>query len=190
MDNYLNEYPDDAKSWADATDELKDIAKTAREFIGEYDDKQIKPLDFKSFKTPSEWNTKAKKYIKDTYESMSDNCKKEFENELKDRFKIEFSEAQYTFQKNMKESRFRKRNSLKEAKSLPMNLVKQYERRAEAERDAGTEVDINENIPYIAVDFANGQNYYFQGHEAEELLNEVPDNLDPEDYILAISQNW
>ena len=52
LDNYLNKFPSDTTKWSQATDELKDICRMAREFIGEYDNKQIKPLDFKSFKTP------------------------------------------------------------------------------------------------------------------------------------------
>jgi len=73
---------------------------------------------------------------------------------------------------------------------IPTWLVNQYEERAAAERDAGTTIEINYGIPYVAIDYPNGESYFFQGDEADDLLNEVPDNINEEDYILAISQNW
>lgn len=37
---------------------------------------------------------------------------------------------------------------------------------------------------------SDGSEYFFQGEEASDLLDEVPDNLAPEDYILAVAQGW
>lgn len=73
---------------------------------------------------------------------------------------------------------------------IPDWLVKQYEERAEAEREAGGSIEINSGLPYIDITMSDGSVYTFQEHEADELLNEVPDNISAEDYILAQAQNW
>jgi hypothetical protein len=75
---FLNWFPSDAKSWGQATDELRDLARMARITYLEVDEKEFEPLDFKTLKTPSEWNTKGKLYIFDMYLRMSDEAKKEF----------------------------------------------------------------------------------------------------------------
>lgn len=73
---------------------------------------------------------------------------------------------------------------------LPDWLVTQYEQRAAAEREDGGGISINHEIPIIVVILANGETWTFQEHEAQALLDEVPDNLSPEDYILASAQSW
>lgn len=73
---------------------------------------------------------------------------------------------------------------------LPDWLVKQYEQRARAEREDGGSCSINHSIPTVAVVLANGETWFYQEHEAQALLDEVPDNLSPEDYILASAQSW
>lgn len=89
LSDFFNKFPDDAKSWSQATDELREISKTAREYILELDYKEIKPLNFNSFSTPSKWNTESKKYINKVYKMMSDKCKKQFDNYLKEYFDID-----------------------------------------------------------------------------------------------------
>jgi hypothetical protein len=81
------------------------------------------------------------------------------------------------------------KESIQEA-SLPGRMVKDYERRAEAERKHGGSVEINHRLPYVAVKMSNGDEYFFQEWEAEDLLDQVPDNISPEDYILAMAQGW
>lgn len=73
---------------------------------------------------------------------------------------------------------------------LSNSLIQQYTERAEAERTAGGKIEINTYIPYVALTMSDGTEYFFQGHEADNLLNEVYDNICPEDYILAMAQNW
>ena len=73
---------------------------------------------------------------------------------------------------------------------LNKRMLTDYEGRAAAEREAGTTIEINTGIPYVAIDYADGDSYYFQGDEASNLLDEVPENINQEDYILAISQGW
>lgn len=75
-------------------------------------------------------------------------------------------------------------------KSLPKNMVKDYEGRARSEREAGGTIEINERLPYIAINMSDGSEYFFQGEEASMLLDEVPDNIHAEDFILAIAQGW
>lgn len=75
-----------------------------------------------------------------------------------------------------------------------MLLRLDYERRAKAERDAGGYVQVNLNIPCIAVTLSNGDEYFFQGEEASQLISEAEEafhgNIKLQDYLLAIAQNW
>lgn len=88
LKKFLAQFPDDAKSWAKATDEVRDIARTAKEYYNELEGKNIQPCDFRSMKTPSEWNTKGKKYIFKVYDKMSAKTKVEFNDYLKRHFDI------------------------------------------------------------------------------------------------------
>jgi len=80
--------------------------------------------------------------------------------------------------------------NLLEAEKIPASLVKQYKDRAKAERKAGGYCKINNRLPSVAVKLSDGSEYFFQEWEAEDLLDEVPPNIDEEDYILAQAQNW
>ncbi len=71
INSFLNKFPDDATSWKQATDEVRDISRVARETYNEEtlnvsheDKKAMKSLNFNSFTTPSKWNTEGKKFIK------------------------------------------------------------------------------------------------------------------------------
>jgi hypothetical protein len=83
--NFLDKFPNDATEWKQATDEIRELARFAREIYNditinvlEEDEKALEPLNFRSFKTPSEWNTKAKEFIISTFEIMNDESKKYF----------------------------------------------------------------------------------------------------------------
>ncbi len=82
-----------------------------------------------------------------------------------------------------------KGDSLQESK-LSSSILRDYEKRANAERNAGSTVEINHRLPYVAVTLSGGDEYFFQGEEASDLLDEVPDNINEEDYILAVAQGW
>jgi hypothetical protein len=69
-------------------------------------------------------------------------------------------------------------------------LVNQVEDTAHCCRLAGMKVEINNLLPYVSVYLSEGQTYFFQGEEASDLLKEVPDYLNPEDYILWSAQGW
>lgn len=80
-------------------------------------------------------------------------------------------------------------NEMKKA-VLSDNILKDYEYRANAEREAGGSVEINYHLPYVAVTLSDGSEFFFQGEEASDLLDEVPENIDDEDYILIRAQGW
>lgn len=73
---------------------------------------------------------------------------------------------------------------------LPEKLVNQYESLANSEREGGGKIKINYGLPTIRIQMSDGTDYFFQEHEATDLLDQVPDNISPEDFILAQAQNW
>ena len=90
---YLDEFPNDATSWADATDEIRDLSRASKEYVNEYDldvldddPKAVKPLDFRELKKPSQWNTEGKKYILKNIDKMSDRTFELFYNDYRDWF--------------------------------------------------------------------------------------------------------
>ena len=90
------------------------------------------------------------------------------------------------FRKMVKENRA---NTITEA-SLAPNILKDFEQRAEAERQAGGFVEINYGLPSVSITLSDGSDYFFQEHEADDLLGEVPTNIADEDYLLAVAQGW
>ena len=74
--NYLSRFPDDAKSWAQSTEEVRDLARSAREHLEDLQDIKLEPVDFRAIKTPSEWNKKGKQFIFDAWGKMNDNTKR------------------------------------------------------------------------------------------------------------------
>jgi phytoene dehydrogenase-like protein len=85
LKKFLAKFPDDAKSWDEATDEIRDMSRIAKEYYNDMDldlledeDGALQPLNFRAFNTPSEWNTKGKEYILSTYAKMSNNTKDQF----------------------------------------------------------------------------------------------------------------
>lgn len=63
IEKFLENFPKDATSWAVAGDEVRDLARTAREYLEEYDGVIVEPVDFVHIKNPAEWNTKGRNYI-------------------------------------------------------------------------------------------------------------------------------
>ena len=68
--------------------------------------------------------------------------------------------------------------------------AKQCEFYSDCERKSGGSIEIERNGLYIAIKMSNGDEYYFQGQEADYLLADVPDFVNQEDYLLSIAQNW
>lgn len=73
---------------------------------------------------------------------------------------------------------------------IPARMAKDYTRRAQSERAAGGHVKIYDWFPAVSVTMSGGDEFYFQDHEASELLDSVPDNMNPSDFILAMAQGW
>lgn len=85
IEKFLAKFPDNAICWSQATDEIRDLARTAKEIYNEIeldlteneieDGKGLQPLNFRSFNKPSQWNTLGKQYILDTFDKMGDRAK-------------------------------------------------------------------------------------------------------------------
>ena len=74
-------------------------------------------------------------------------------------------------------------------------LIRQIEETAAYCRNEGQYVKINHSMPWVDVYHGLGSwlepiQYFFQGEEASNLLDECPDYVNEEDYILWTSQGW
>jgi hypothetical protein len=69
-------------------------------------------------------------------------------------------------------------------------LIKQIEETARHCRGEGQTVEINHGLPYVAVERGEDDTYFFQGEEASDLLDDIPDWINEEDFILWSSQGW
>jgi len=70
IQEFLTSFPNNASSWSQATDEIRDLCFKIRSVYNEMaldlvegDEGYIERLDFRSFKTPSQWNTEGKAFI-------------------------------------------------------------------------------------------------------------------------------
>jgi len=61
-------------------------------------------------------------------------------------------------------------------------------------KSGDTEVEIeglNTSIPIIVITHkSSGEEYVYRDHEVDDLLAEVPKGVDPEDYLMVVSQGW
>ena len=71
IEKFLEQFPTDATSWVQATDEVRDLARASREMLDEYDDIKVEALDFTAIRTPAEWNTRAREAVMRNYDMMS-----------------------------------------------------------------------------------------------------------------------
>lgn len=76
---FLAKFPDDATSWRQATDEIRDLAYKVRSAYNEHtldvlehEAGYVESLNFRSFRTPAEWNQGAKKQIRELWSKMND----------------------------------------------------------------------------------------------------------------------
>lgn len=84
MDAILGKISDNPKSWKDADDTARDLARHVRETYNELvldlvegDKGEVKALNFRSFDTPKEWNKQAKKQVKNLWGKMDSWAKKQ-----------------------------------------------------------------------------------------------------------------
>ena len=71
IEKFLEQFPTDATSWVQATDEVRDLARASREMLDEYDDVQVDSIYFPDIKAPAEWNTRAREAVMRNYDMMS-----------------------------------------------------------------------------------------------------------------------
>lgn len=83
---FLNKFKDNERKWSGATDEIADMANWAMEFLDEFDNINIDPVDREVLKTPSDWNTNYKQYILDIIGKMSKEALKQYLAHLNNRF--------------------------------------------------------------------------------------------------------
>ena len=70
IEKFLEQFPTDATSWTQATDEVYDLACTSREFLDEYDDVKVEAMDFATLDTPAKWNSVCREAIWRNYDLM------------------------------------------------------------------------------------------------------------------------
>ena len=70
VEKFLEQFPTDATSWVQATDEVRDLARASREMLDEYDDITVEAVDFTAIRTPAEWNTLGREAILRNYDMM------------------------------------------------------------------------------------------------------------------------
>ena len=78
IEEVLERFPKNATCWAQATDEVRDMARTAHELLEEYEGVIVEPIDFRALKTPAEWNTKGCEFILANFDRMADRTKERF----------------------------------------------------------------------------------------------------------------
>ena len=71
IEKFLEQFPTDATSWVQATDEVRDLARASREMLDEYDDVQVDSIYFPDIKDPAEWNTRAREAVMRNYDMRS-----------------------------------------------------------------------------------------------------------------------
>lgn len=89
IEKFLEGFPKEAVCWSQATDEIRDLARTSREYLEELEDIIVEPVDFRAIKTPSEWNTKGRDYILANFNRMNDLTKKAFYERWEEWFEAE-----------------------------------------------------------------------------------------------------
>ena len=74
--------------------------------------------------------------------------------------------------------------------SVNSEMAEQIKATADIMRTAGCEVKIQYLVPLVAITHHDGEEWFFQEDEAYELLNQVPENVNEEDWFLYCSLSW
>lgn len=69
-------------------------------------------------------------------------------------------------------------------------IAKDMKRAGEQQRKDGGKIKIDYRHETVAIKLANGDEFFFQNNEAIDLLDEVPDNVNEEDYLFWIARSW
>jgi len=60
----------------------------------------------------------------------------------------------------------------------------------EAAISEGASIAIDQAFSWVYIVNPNGEEWFFQGHEANELLNTVPEYINAEHFLIHTSQGW
>lgn len=79
ISKFLDRFPTDATCWSQATDEVRDLAGFAYEYLSDLMElPNVEWLDFGMMRTPSEWNAKGREYILDAFDRMNYTTKERY----------------------------------------------------------------------------------------------------------------
>lgn len=78
IEKFLAQFPKNAISWAQATDEIRDLSRMSREFLESFEGMIVEAVDFAHIKTPAEWNTKGRNSILANFDRMQVRTQKTF----------------------------------------------------------------------------------------------------------------
>lgn len=78
IEEFLQKFPKDATCWSQATDEIRDMARTSREYLEVYENIVVGPLNFRVIHSPSAWNTAGRDYIMSNLNRMNPHTQKIF----------------------------------------------------------------------------------------------------------------
>lgn len=73
---------------------------------------------------------------------------------------------------------------------LPEDMVKDIEKTAYNERQAGGHCHVDNTFDTVSVTCSDGSKYFFQGEEGQNLLDRCPNNVDADDWILWQAIGW
>lgn len=86
---FLDNFDNNATSWRDATQEIMDVSRISSEYLEEYDNIKVDPVDFRMIgrtKKPSDWNIEGKASVLNNFDKMSSNTQKKFLKEIEEMF--------------------------------------------------------------------------------------------------------
>ena len=67
-------------------------------------------------------------------------------------------------------------------------LIKQF---TESAGQSNIQVEINTFLPYVSVYRPDdGEEWYFQEHSATELLDSIPEEIHPEEWLKVVANHW
>lgn len=78
IERFLERFPKNATNWSQATDEVRDMAREARELLEEYEGVIVEPINFRNIETPAQWNTEGRDSILANFDRMSPSIKERF----------------------------------------------------------------------------------------------------------------
>ena len=78
IEKFLSRFPKNATSWAQATDEVRDLSRMSREYLEDLDEMIVEAVNFKGGMTPARWNTEGRDSIMANFDRMSAYAKAAF----------------------------------------------------------------------------------------------------------------